>query len=486
MVKVIRPEDEMGQGEVSPSEFEKMLKDSLELESVQPGEMVSGIVVAVGEEMVFLDIGCKSEGMLPIDECRGESGEVEVKVGDRVEATVLTLKGGIRLSRSLKKNQQSTEVLEDAYENRIPVEGRVKEVRKGGFAVDLGGGVTAFCPISQIDLRYVEGGSQFIDQVFNFRITEFDSEGKNVVVSRRMLLEEEHQAQARETRERLKAGAVLDGTVKKVMPYGAFVDVGGVDGLVHVSEMSWERVENPEQVLAQGQVVRVKVLSIDSQTGKIALSIREAGADPWDAIEERFPVGSTTTGTVTRIEPYGAFVKLAPGIEGLVHVSEMTWLGRVKHAGDVVKVGEAVQVALLGIDRERKRIALGIKQTQADPYESVAEKYHPGSPVTGTVQRIGSGGVFVELDGGVIAFLPASLAGVARGEPLGASYKPGKTVTLKVREVDSQHRRVTLEAGEVESAEERSEFEAFMKNQGVAKLGSFGELLQKALKDKNK
>lgn len=486
MVRVVKANDEKGLGEVSPSEFEKMLKETPQLGSVQPGEMVSGVVVGIGEDMVFVDIGCKSEGTLSLEEFKDESGEVKVKVGDRVEATVLTLRGGIRLSRSLRKSQQTIEVLQDAYENRIPVEGRVTGVRKGGFSVEVGSGLAAFCPISQIDLKYVEGGAEYVGRTFNFRIIKFDPGSKNVVVSRRVLLEEEQEAQARETRNRLKPGALLDGTVKKVTSFGAFVDLGGVDGLVHVSELAWDRVVNPEDVVTPGLKVRVKVLSIDPETGKIALSMREAGPDPWDEIETRFPVSSSTTGVISRVEPYGAFVKLAPGIEGLVHVSEMTWLGRVRHAGDVVKVGDSVKVVVLDIDRERKRIALGIKQTQVDPFESVVEKYAPGKGVTGTVQRIGSGGVFIELEGGIVAFLPASLAGIARGEPLGSAYKPGKTVTLRVREVDTERHRITLEAGEAETEEERNEFESYMKSQGVTKLGSFGELLQKALKDRKK
>jgi len=486
MVKVVKPGGDREEGEISPHEFEQMLESSLEPETVYPGEIVSGAVISVAREWVFVDIGCKSEGMIARDEFLNDSGEPDVKVGDVVEATVLTLRGGIRLSRSLTKSQQSSEVLQDAYENEIPVEGRISEVRKGGYGVEVGGGTVAFCPLSQVDIRYVEDPEEFVGQVLNFRIIEFNPEQNNVVLSRRVLLEEERKAQAREMRERLKPGMLLEGVVRKIMPYGAFVGVGGLDGLVHVSEISWDRVEDPNDYLTEGQQVPIVVLSFDPATDKLALSIREAGSDPWDSVEERFPVGGEVSGTVTRVEQYGAFVRIASGIEGLVHVSDMTWVGRVKHAADVVSVADAVKVLVLNIDRVKKRIALGMKQVSGDPFAAAADKYQVGKPVTGTVQRIGTSGVFVELEEGIVAFLPGSLAGVSRGEPLGSAFKPGRTVTLLVKEVDVESRRLTLEAGEIESEEERSQFESYMANQGVQRMGSFGEILEQALRDKKK
>ncbi len=485
MVEIRRPGDD-DNGEISPQEFERMLEQGPDMETVHPGEMVSGKVVSVGRDWVFVDIGTKSEGMIGADEFRDEEGEVTVKIGDTVEATVLTLRGGIHLSRSLKKARQNSDVLDDAYENKIPVEGRVTETRKGGFSVEIGGGISAFCPISQIDSRYVEDGEEYVDRTFSFRIIELSSDQRNIVVSRRSLLEEEQEAQARETRERLIPGEIFDGVVKKVMPYGAFVDVGGVDGLVHVSEISWDRIEDPTEVLSQGQMVKVKVKKFDPVENKLGLSIREAGEDPWDNVEDRFEVSANASGTVTRVEPYGAFVRIASGVEGLVHVSDMSWAGRVRHAGEVVNVGDAVQVVVLNIDSEKKRISLGMKQVHGDPFDAVEERYGVGTPISGRVQRIGAGGVFVELEEGIVAFLPGSLAGVARGEPLGSAYRPGKTVQLMVREIDREKRRITLEAGDTTSAEEKSEFDAYMKKQGVSEFGTFGDLLQKALDKKKK
>ena len=347
--------------------------------------------------------------------------------------------------------------------------------------------MTAFCPISQIDVRYVENPAEYLEQVFQFRIIEFSSDGRNIVVSRRALLEEELQAQVRETKERLTAGVVLDGMVKKIMPYGAFVDVGGMDGLVHISEMAWDRVEDASSILEEGNRVRVKVLSFDEDRGKLALSIKQAGADPWVDVEERFPVGTVVAGTVIRVEPYGGFVRIAAGIEGLVHVSDMTWVGRLKHAAEMISVGDSVQITVLSIDMERKRISLGMKQLSGDPFDGIENRYAPGKQIVGTVQRIGAGGVFVELEEGIVAFLPGSLAGTSRGEPLGAVYKLGKSVRLRVREVDPERRRITLEAEAGDAPEERDQFEQYVKKQGVVpqKLGSFGELLQKALNGKD-
>ncbi len=486
MVQIKRHDGSPSGGEISPQEFEKMLNATAEADFVRPGEMVTGKVVSVGKEAVFVDIGCKSEGIIDIKDFLDE-GELNVKVGDRIEATVISTRGGIQLSRSLKKNQQTSGVLLDAYENRIPVEGSVLEVRKGGFGVQLGG-VAAFCPVSQIDNKYVDKPEEYVGETFTFRITEHSEDGRNIVVSRRVLLEEEAKVRARETRVLLNPGALLNGTVRKLMPFGAFVDVGGMDGLVHVSEISWDRVEDPSTVLTEGQTVMVKVLKFDTETNKLSLSIREAGADPWESLEERFPVGTVASGTVTRVETYGAFVRIAQGVEGLVHISDMSWVGRLRHAAEAVNVGDSVQVAVLAIDRTKKRISLGIKQMNTDPFEATKDRYAPGVSVLGTVQRIGAGGVFIELQEGLVAFLPGSLAGTQRGEPLGSVYKIGAQVKLLIREVDAERRRITLEARDFEAHEERSEFEQYAKSSGVKpfSMGTFGELLMKSQKGKKK
>lgn len=489
MVKIRRSDQDVDGGEISPQEFEKLLQESAQVESVHAGEIVSGSVVSVTKEWVFVDIGSKAEGMIALAEFEERDGTTDIRVGDEVEAAVLSTRGGILLSRSLKRSQQTSGILYEAYANRIPVEGKVKEIRKGGYGIELGGADSlAFCPISQIDSKFVEKPEEHLEKEYSFRLIEYSEGGRNVVVSRRVLLEEEAEANARELRERLVVGMILDGTVRRIMPYGAFVDIGGMDGLVHVSEISWDRIENPADYLTEGQHVKVKLLSYEAGKDKMSLSIREAGADPWDDVEQRFPVSTSVSGSVTRVESYGAFVRIAQGIEGLVHISDMTWAGRVRHASDVVSAGDSVQVVVMGIEKDRKRISLGMKQVQGDPFSGAAEKYVKGNAVKGAVQRIAAGGIFVELEEGIVAFLPGSLSGVGRGEPLGSVYKVGKVVDLIVREVDLERRRITLEAGEAMNSEEQKEFESYMKQQKVEKssggLGSFGELLQKALDGK--
>ncbi len=487
MVKVIREGSDEAKAP-SPGEFEAMLKESEDAGFVLPGEIVTGTVVRVGREWVFVDLGGKSEGVIAVQEFAGEEDdEITVKVGDEVEATVLTTRGGVRLSVKLQKSDQNMDVLRDAYENEIPVEGRVIETNRGGFRVDIGE-QRAFCPISQIDLNYVENADQFIGETYHFRIIEFNLEQGNIVVSRRMILEQERKAMAAQVREGLKPGQILSGVVKKLMPFGAFVDIGGLDGLVHISEIAWERIENPADIIAEGQRVQVKVLKFEEDRDRLALSIKEATRDPWSTVEEQFPIGSLIDGLVTRLERFGAFVRVTPGIEGLVHISDMTWAGRVRHPSDLISEGDTVKVQVLKIDTAQRRLSLGIKQADGDPWSEAAERFPVGSIVQGTVERIGGGGVFVNLALGITAFLPGSLAGLSQGEPLGSTYRPSKQVNLKVKEIDVERRRMTLEAGDASGGEELRDTQAYMSQQARQQHqvddgpGSFGKLLEQALK----
>jgi len=487
MVKVFREDSDEAKAP-SPGEFEAMLKESEDAGFVLPGEIVTGTVVRVGREWVFVDLGGKSEGVIAVQEFAGEEeGEFTVKPGDEVEATVLTTRGGVRLSVKLQKSDQNLDVLRDAFESEIPVEGRVIETNRGGFRVDIGE-TRAFCPISQIDLDYVENADQFVGEVYHFRIIEFNPDERNVVVSRRVILEQERKAMAAQIREGLKPGQNLSGVVKKLMPFGAFVDVGGMDGLVHVSEIAWERIENPADVLSEGQRVQVKVLKYDEDRDRLALSIKEATKDPWSTVEETCPVGSIFDGLVTRLERFGVFVRIIPGVEGLVHISDMTWAGRVRHPSDLVSEGATIKVQVLKIDTAQRRISLGMKQAEGDPWAEVSERFPVGSMVEGTVERIGGGGVFVNLTLGVTAFLPGSLAGLSQGEPLGGTYRPGRQVTLKVKEIDIERRRVTLMADEGAGGEELRDTRRYLDQQSKQGglqddgPGSFGKLLEEALK----
>ncbi|MFH1529670.1 MAG: 30S ribosomal protein S1 [Pseudomonadota bacterium] len=486
MVKVIREGSDEAKAP-SPGEFEAMLKESEDAGFVLPGEIVTGTVVRVGREWVFVDLGGKSEGVIAVQEFAGEEeGEITVKVGDEVEATVLTTRGGVRLSVKLQRSDQNMDVLRDAFESEIPVEGRVIETNRGGFRVDIGE-QRAFCPVSQIDLNYVENPEQFVGQLYHFRIIEFNIEQGNIVVSRRIILEQERKVLAAQVREGLKPGQILTGVVKKLMPFGAFVDIGGLDGLVHISEIAWERIENPADYLTEGQRIQVKVLKFEEDRDRLALSIKEATRDPWSTVEENWPVGSFIDGLVTRLERFGAFVRVTPGVEGLVHISDMTWAGRVRHPSDLLSEGQTIRVQVLSVDMAQRRLSLGMKQVDGDPWSEVAERFPMGSMVQGTVERIGGGGVFITLDIGITAFLPGSLAGLSQGEPLGGTFRPGKQVTLKVKEIDVERRRITLAAGDAAGGEELRDTRQYLEQQVRAErqddgLGTFGRLLEQALK----
>lgn len=485
MVKVLK-EGSAESKNPTPGEFEALLMESKDAGYVLPGQLVSGKVVMVGREWVFVDLLGKSEGVIAVDEFWDEEGNVKVKAGDEVEATVLTTRGGIRLSVKLNKASQNDDVLKDAFESQIPVEGRVMETNKGGFVIDIGS-QRAFCPVSQIDNIQVETPEKYLNQTFHFRIIDYKPESGNVVVSRRIILEAERKAMAEQVKAGLHVGQLVDGVVKKLMPFGAFVDIGGVDGLVHVSQIAWDRVDDPATVLQPGQHVQVKVIQYDQKTGKLSLSIKEAGMDPWAMAAERWPVGTITEGQVVRLERFGAFVKLDTGIEGLVHVSEMTWAGRVRHPSELLTVGQRIGVQILGVEPSLKRISLGMRQLSVDPWSEAGVRYAVNSVVLGKVDKIGSGGVFINLEEGVTGFLPGSLAGMGPGEPLGSAYKPGKDVKLKVKEVDLVRRRITLMADDSADREEMQDVIEHMKKQAEATLkrgnvGSFGKLLEEKLK----
>ncbi|MSP60959.1 MAG: S1 RNA-binding domain-containing protein [Myxococcales bacterium] len=335
----------------------------------KPGDAVSGRIVSIGQESVFVDLGGKSEGSLSVLEVRDpETGKLTVAVGDTIEATVVESEdGGLVLRRKLGRGKQAHRELAQAFEHGIPVEGLVGAVNRGGVEVTIAG-ARAFCPISQLDLRHTEDATPFVGQRLSFRITRFEEDDRgrtNIVVSRRSLLEEEARGRAEVTRARLHVGAVMAGIVTTLKDYGAFIDLGGLEGMLHVSEIGFARVGKPSEVLSVGQGVQVQILKIEKsgdpkRPEKIALSLKSLEKDPWDEIVAGFPEGSRRRGKVMRIEQFGAFIELAPGIEGLAHISELGGGKQVKHARQVVKVGEAVEVTVLGVDRDKRRISLAL------------------------------------------------------------------------------------------------------------------------------
>jgi small subunit ribosomal protein S1 len=335
----------------------------------QPGEEVRGRVVSIGRDAVFLDLGTKSDGMIELAELRDGDGKLTVQVGDEVTARVAEgsdRAGVIVLRRLLGRGAEGRSDLEQAYAHQIPVEGVVSAVNKGGVEVTVAG-VRAFCPISQLDARHVEDATPYIGQKLTFRITRYEATGRNLnlVVSRRVILEEEAQEKAKATRGRLEPGAVLRGRVSAIKDFGAFVDLGGIEGMLHVSELGFQRVKHPSEVLAVGQEIEVQVLRVEKtddpkRPERVALSLKSLERDPWSDAKERFPEGARRPGTVTRVETYGAFVELAPGIEGLVHVSELGQGKHLRHAKDAVKPGQPLEVIVLEVDAERRRVSLGL------------------------------------------------------------------------------------------------------------------------------
>ena len=348
------------------AEFEKQNPAPRNRKEPKLGETVRGRVVTIGADAVFIDLGAKSEGMIDIVQLRDADGKLAVAIGDEVEGRVVETSGkaGCIVLHPLGAGHVSKAELEQAYTLGLPVEGVVAGINKGGVEVTVAG-VRAFCPISQLDVRHVEDAAAYVGQKLTFKITRYEERGKNLVVSRRALLEEEQRRQAAETRGKIAPGAVLRGKVASLQPYGAFIDLGGLEGLVHVSELGFARVSHPKELLSVGQEVEVAVLRIDKgddpkKPEKIALSIKSLERDPWDEVATRFPEGTRVAGKVARVETFGAFVEIAPGVEGLLHVSELGGGRKVNHPREVVKPGQAVEVTVLGFDRERRRISLSM------------------------------------------------------------------------------------------------------------------------------
>ena len=354
--------------------------------AAKPGDLVKGRVVAINEEQVFIDLGGKAEGVMDAASLRDAEGQLSVAVGDEVTATVAGVEedGSLRLGNQQSRHLHGAAELEQAYRQQVPVQGRVTGVIKGGVEVQIAG-QRAFCPASQVDTRFVEDLNEFVGQHLDFRITKFEG-GRhlNLVVSRRLVLEEEQRARAEALRANLKEGAVLSGTVTSLQDYGAFVDLGGLEGMIHISELAFHRVKHPSEILSVGQPLEVSVLRIDQTDNpkrpeKIALSIRALARDPWAEAAQKFPVGSRVQGQVTRLQPFGAFVELAPGIEGLIHVSELGAGKRITHPQEVLSPGQPVEASVLAVDLEKRRISLTLDETKATEAQSDLAAYAPAT-----------------------------------------------------------------------------------------------------------
>jgi len=427
--------------------FAELFEQSLKSADMRPGAIVKGTVVAIDGEYVIVNAGLKSEAVIPRDQFLDENGELEVKVGDEVEVALDAVEDGFgetRLSREKAKRAHAWKFLEEAYEKNQTVTGVISGKVKGGFTVDLKH-IRAFLPGSLVDIRPVRDTTYLEGKDLEFKVIKLDQKRNNVVVSRRAVVEEEFSAEREQLLEKLQEGQVLKGIVKNLTDYGAFVDLGGIDGLLHITDMAWKRVKHPSEVVNVGDEIEVKVLKFDRERNRVSLGLKQLGEDPWEAIARRYPEGTRVFGKVTNITDYGAFVEIEEGVEGLVHVSEMDWTNKNVNPAKVVQVGDEVEVMVLDIDEERRRISLGMKQCQANPWELFAATHNKNDRVTGTIKSITDFGIFVGLEGGIDGLVHLSdLSWDEPGEEAVRKYKKGDQVEAVVLSVDPERERISL------------------------------------------
>jgi small subunit ribosomal protein S1 len=428
-------------------DFEALLNESFELETPDEGTVVKGIVLAIEAGQAIIDIGYKMEGRVDLKEFAAPGKSPEINVGDTVEVyldRVENARGEAVLSREKARREEAWDRLEKAAAKEERVEGQIFGRVKGGFTVDLGGAV-AFLPGSQVDVRPVRDAGPLMHMNQPFQILKMDRRRGNIVVSRRAVLEESRAEQRAEIVARLREGEVVDGVVKNITEYGAFVDLGGVDGLLHVTDMAWRRVNHPSEILGIGETVKVQVIKINKDTQRISLGMKQLLADPWDSVESKFPIGSKHTGRVTNITDYGAFVELEPGVEGLVHVSEMSWTKKNVHPGKIVSTSQEVEVLVLEIDSAKRRVSLGLKQTQGNPWDNFAASHPNGTEVEGEIKNITEFGLFVGLDGDIDGMVHLSdLDWNRSGEDAIQDYHKGDVVRAVVTDVDVEKERISL------------------------------------------
>jgi len=466
------------------ADMAELLASGTGMADLKPGDRVRGTVVGVVGDNVLIDVRGKSEGFIDKRELMGPGGQMITDVGQELEAQVVAVDAsGIRLSYGAVQALRLSEQLESAAANNLPVKGKVVGYNKGGLEVKLGGR-RAFCPASQVDRNFSEDMSGHVGQSYTFLITRFDPTGRRIVISRRAWMEREAKELASQTRQMLEPGAVLAGTVRKVMEFGAFVDLGGVDGLIHVSELSWDRVEHPKDVVSEGQQVMVKVLKIDPARDRIALSMKQAAGDPWKDAQGTFEVGGSYDGKVTRLTNFGAFVELGPGLEGLVHVSEIDWK-RIRHPGDVLEVGQTVTVRVLELELKRRRLSLSIKQGVEDPWSTLADGLKVGREIEVVVEKVADFGIFCTVGDGVTGLMPNSLTDTPRGSNLRRKFKIGATIKVFVEAIDRRQRKITLsrkQSSEGGNKDYKDYLKAQKKAQGEG-MSALAMALQSALDD---
>ena len=427
--------------------FAELLEESLITTKMRPGAIIMGTVVQIGSEYVTIFAGLKSESIIPIEQFKDERGELEVEVGDEVEVALETVEDGFgatKLSREKAKRAKAWTRLDKAFEDSETIIGIISGKVKGGFTVDIDD-IRAFLPGSLVDVRPVRDTAYLEGKPLEFKVIKLDKRRNNVVVSRRAVVEEENSVEREQLLESLQEGATIKGTVKNLTDYGAFVDLGGIDGLLHITDMAWKRVKHPTEVVNVGDELDVKVLKFDRERNRVSLGLKQMGADPWVDIARRYPESARLFGKVTNIADYGCFVEIEEGVEGLVHVSEMDWTNKNVHPTKVVQLGDVVEVMVLDIDEERRRISLGLKQCASNPWDDFAVNFNKNDQVLGTIKSITDFGVFVELDGGIDGLVHLSdISWAQDGEDALRNFKKGDQIETVVLSVDAERERISL------------------------------------------
>ena len=473
-------------------EAEKEQSFAAMLESYSPaiereiniGDKISGKVISIGKDSIFVDTGTKIDGVVDKAELIDAEQNLALSEGDTLELYVVALSDDeIRLSKAVS-GIGGFQMLKEAYEKGVPVEGKIAETCKGGFRVEVLQR-RAFCPISQVDLKYVEDASEYIGKTLNFIITTFEKNGKNIVISRRALLEQEQEKSRKAFYETLSLNSLLDGQVTRIMPYGIFVRLSdGVEGMVHVSELGWSKAANPEEVAAVGDTVRVKVIGIepDKKPGllKISLSIKQLTADPWETADQHFHEGDKILGKVTRCANFGAFVEVAPGIEGLVHLSEMSYTQRILKPEDVVSAGETVSVMIKEVDMKKRRLSLSIRDAAGDPWIGISDKYSIGQALEGVLEKKEKFGFFINLEPGITGLLPKSNIGRSGRSSELDKLKAGDPIPVVIEAINPAERKMTLMPANTHDEQNWQKFAG----DSASSMGSLGEKLQQAMSQK--
>ena len=427
--------------------FAQLFEESLKTIETRPGSIVRGVVVSIDKDIVLVDAGLKSESAIPAEQFKNAQGELEIQVGDEVDVALDAVEDGFGetlLSREKAKRHEAWITLEKAYEESATVTGVINGKVKGGFTVELNG-IRAFLPGSLVDVRPVRDTLHLEGKDLEFKVIKLDQKRNNVVVSRRAVIESENSAERDQLLENLQEGMEVKGIVKNLTDYGAFVDLGGVDGLLHITDMAWKRVKHPSEIVNVGDEITVKVLKFDRERTRVSLGLKQLGEDPWVAIAKRYPEGTKLTGRVTNLTDYGCFVEIEEGVEGLVHVSEMDWTNKNIHPSKVVNVGDVVEVMVLDIDEERRRISLGLKQCKNNPWQQFAETHNKGDRVEGKIKSITDFGIFIGLDGGIDGLVHLSdISWNVAGEEAVREYKKGDEIAAVVLQVDAERERISL------------------------------------------